>query len=496
MCLPFLLVVILIKKYEKEVIQYQLDSEKAMLKELEKQYKVALNSIDDKIATLLGRNDANLQNVIFQVEHQKALRRQVEGILNQLHSNEFDSISDYLATCYEDGFIGTMYSVHNQGIPLILPFDQNAATKAIITDSKINTDLYTALGVDVSKLKKSISSEITRGIAAGMSYNEIARNVTNVSKAPLSRAKTIVRTEAHRIQEASAYDAQMESKKKGANVVRQWKAVLDGNVRNSHMKLDGQTREMEEPFELGNKKAMFPGDFGDPAEDCNCRCRSITRARWALDDNELQKLKDRAAFFGLDKTKDFKDFKEKYLNASKTVENTGKSAIIEIDELTPCLRRLSDNKIVSTSVFDVSPTKKEFKDWEFDWTIPKKNGFVIRGIKADGDDRFQGLVALKPDKRSSAVQIDIVEAAPFNNPHNKLFIEKEYSGIGGHLFAEAVRESFNQGFNGYVYFVAKSDLIEHYEKELGAVLVNPRLRIMAIEEGSAKKLYERYYQEK
>ena len=25
-----------------------------------------------------------------------------------------------------------------------------------------------------------------------------------------------------------------------------------------------------------------PGDFGDPAEDCNCRCALLQRARWAL----------------------------------------------------------------------------------------------------------------------------------------------------------------------------------------------------------------------
>lgn len=61
------------------------------------------------------------------------------------------------------------------------------------------------------------------------------------------------------------------------------------------------------------------------------------------------------------------------------------------------------------------------------------------------------------------------------------------------MVAEAVRESFKQGFGGYVYFTAKSDLIRHYQEELGATLINPRLRIMAIEERSAKKLYDRYY---
>lgn len=181
--------------------------------------------------------------------------------------------------------------------------------------------------------------------------------------------------------------------------------------------------------------------------------------------------------------------------AAKNIAKQPENGIIkiEVDELTPCLKRMNDGQLVNTTVVEVIPTKRVFKDWEFDWTIPRKNGYTIRGIKADGDNRIQGLIALKPDPNNYAVKIDIVEAAPFNNPHNPAFLSKEYSGVGGHLFAEAVRESFKQGFDGYVYFTAKSDLIKHYQESLGATLINPRLRIMAIEERSAKKLYDRYY---
>lgn len=63
---------------------------------------------------------------------------------------------------------------------------------------------------------------------------------------------------------------------------------------------------------------MFPGDpSGGAAEVVNCRCTSDTRARWALDESELQTLKERAEYFGLDKTKDFEEFQEKYLDASE-----------------------------------------------------------------------------------------------------------------------------------------------------------------------------------
>ena len=85
-----------------------------------------------------------------------------------------------------------------------------------------------------------------------------------LTKAPLSRARTIVRTEAGRVQEQANFDAANKAKAAGADVVKQWSAVLDGKTRDTHRELDHQIREMDKPFEIGGKKAMYPHDFGDP----------------------------------------------------------------------------------------------------------------------------------------------------------------------------------------------------------------------------------------
>lgn len=302
-------------KREKEFFQLSLDAEEDILHELENQYQESLNQINEKIR-LLQSNELT-QSKIYQLEYQKALKGQLEGIIEKMHGDQYTTLQEYLSNSYTDAFIGTMYNIAGQGIPLMIPIDQAAAVKAIITDSKISKGLYASLGVDANKLKKAIRQEITRGISTAMTFEDIARNISNVSKAPLSRAKTIARTEGHRIQQASTMDAQTAAKSRGADVVKQWDSTLDGRTRSTHRQLDGQIREVEEPFELGRKKAMYPGDFGDPAEDCNCRCASLTRAKWALDEDELQTLKDRAKFFGLDKTDSFNDYKNKYLQAVK-----------------------------------------------------------------------------------------------------------------------------------------------------------------------------------
>lgn len=302
-------------KRQKEVVQHQLTMEKAVLDALEKEYREALKDINLKIRMLMA--DPLTQSRIYRLEYQKTLKKQVEAALEKLHSDEYSTIQEYLSASYTDAFVGTMYDIHKQGVPVITPIDQNAAIKAVMTDSKLNKPLYESLGIDVNDLKKAVSAEITRGIATSLTYEEIARNIQFRTSAPLKRAKTIARTEGHRIQQASTEDARQKAKAKGADVVKQWDARMDGKTRPTHRRLDGQIREVDELFEMGGKKAKYPGEFGDPAEDCNCRCVALTRARWALDEEELETLKKRAEFFELDKSDSFEDFKKKYLKAAE-----------------------------------------------------------------------------------------------------------------------------------------------------------------------------------
>ena len=305
-------------KSEKEVLLWRDKSEKAVLKALEKHYQEALKGINARIAELMGRNDANLPHVIRRVEYQRMIKQQVKAALDMLHAKEYETISEYLDDAYEAAFVGAAYTQHDQGIPVIVPIDQNAVIKAITIDTKLKTSLYETLGVDVTKLKNAITNEITRGIASGMLFDDISRNIANASLIPMKRARTIVRTEAGRVMEQATFDEAVKAKQAGADVVKQWSAIRDGRTRRSHQYLDGQIRELDEPFESPDgHKAMHPHGFGIAKEDCNCRCTMLTRARAALDEDELTKLKDRAKFFGLDKSDSIEDFKKKYLKATE-----------------------------------------------------------------------------------------------------------------------------------------------------------------------------------
>lgn len=310
-------------RYEKQIEALSLKDEKSVLNELSRQYKEAMGNIKEKVAELEKRlgettDESIRRSITYQLNYQKALQGQIGGILDTLQSDNFNTIQDFLKQSYETGFIGSMYDMQGQGIPLILPIDQNKMIKAILTDSKISGDLYTSLGNNIDDLKKEIRREITRGLANNYSYSQIAQLIDIRGDVAKNKAYRIARTEGHRVQQEATYDAQIQAKKEGAEVVKQWVAITDSRTREAHAELDGKIVEVEDEFVHSGHKALYPGGFGVAGLDINCRCRIVQRAKWALDEEELERLKERAKKFDLDKTKDFEDFKKKYLDATKS----------------------------------------------------------------------------------------------------------------------------------------------------------------------------------
>ena len=330
-------------KQQKQVLQNQLQNEKNVLHNLKVKYKNALDDINGNIAKLKARTDTeNMQSIIYQVQYQEALKKQVGGILDTLNGQQFTTISDYLQKSYEDGFVGVLYDLHGQGIPFIFPIDQKQVVKAVQLDTKLSKPLYNTLGENITNLKYRISDSISRGIASNAGYSDMAKQVTRymvgdysgMKGGALGKAMQIARTESHRITNEATHDAQTKAKENGADIVKQWDATIDRRTRPDHAHLDGQIREIDEEFEVNGHKALYPGDFGVASEDINCRCAVLQRAKWALDEEELQILKDRAEYFGLDKTEDFENFKKNYLNAAEApiVQDTAFTPAKSIEE--------------------------------------------------------------------------------------------------------------------------------------------------------------------
>ncbi len=294
-------------------MQVLLDNEKQVLNDLTTNYTKALAGIKQKIKLLLvDAESTQLQSKIYQLKYQQALEKQISSYLNVLQSGNVQTVEEYLQKCYQNAFIGNVYSLQKQNIPLMFPVDQTQMVNSVMKETdgfNFSKRLYN----NTAALQQVVKAEIIRGVASNLSYSDIARNISNYSEADMHKAMRIARTEGHRVQNEARFDSMNTAKSKGANIVKQWDSTLDGKTRPEHGKLDGQIRELDEDFTVAGYSAKYPGSFGDPYMDCNCRCCMLQRARWAVE-KETSYPKWNNQDGGIIECSGFEDFKQKYLN--------------------------------------------------------------------------------------------------------------------------------------------------------------------------------------
>lgn len=81
----------------------------------------------------------------------------------------------------------------------------------------------------------------------------------------------IIDTEAHRDYNAAVYQAGIDSGRTGLR--KKWVTRMDDRVRDTHSYMEGQMVGINDLFyTYTGASAMYPGGFGEPEEDCNCRC--------------------------------------------------------------------------------------------------------------------------------------------------------------------------------------------------------------------------------
>ena len=155
------------------------------------------------------------------------------------------------------------------------------------------------------------------------------------------------------------------------------------------------------------------------------------------------------------------------------------------------LKRLSDNIRVRVTIKEIKYSKSEFKNWLFDWSKTEKKAYKILALYVEGDNRIQGAISIRENPQNRTIEIDIVESAPFNSSYNKKIKDKEYNGVGVCLFVEACKRSFENGYDGYVEFTAKSNLVKYYIDNMRAIPIDAQR--MYINTSGARWLIEKYH---
>jgi hypothetical protein len=161
-----------------------------------------------------------------------------------------------------------------------------------------------------------------------------------------------------------------------------------------------------------------------------------------------------------------------------------------VDKLTNSIQNTISGDSFATEVLRLTKTdlKQVIKKngWNFDWKQELSNNSkeVFKLTILNNPNIIQGLLSLsiEPDH----VYLHLLENAPFNIGQNKL-----YEGVAGNLVAHACKVSYQQGFEGFVVFTAKTKLVSHYQNTLGAYTLAGHK--MIIPSNSAQILIDKYF---
>lgn len=430
-------------KYQKQVQLELLEHEEKNKKKLKDNYKAALKEIKKNLLDMMEEPDFQGSRAA-RAKWNLMLEAQLETILYKLGEKNVSDMADYLDTMYREAYLGCIYGMHRDGVGLVIKIDEDKVERSINRETK-KLKFSQRLYKNVDELKNTVKEEMARGFSTGRDYIFIARQVSLRAGVSLGRACTIARTEGHRVTEESRLDCMRESVKKGAETVKQWDSTLDGLTRNTHRELDGQIREVEEPFEIPSTgtKAMHPGGFGIAKEDINCRCAMISRARWALGDEAYKYSRFSGSIVSI-RSEEYRQWKEEYQkkcdkNRTGLTEEDKRALYDYISFKSYALNEALRNEWVLT------PEQAEFTE-KIDAAIdklPSYRGNLSRSLDFRDTESFMDFVELMESKNEICFgqYISCTYGDIYNPDGNvQIFIQAASSGRDMGSYNEAEKE--------------------------------------------------------
>ena len=277
----------------------------------EDKIKAMYRTLNDELSAFIAKKytqyadgDGRLYIAYLDAQNQRArflreIAKNVDTMTPQVQEEIMQLVNDTYKTSYK-GMAEAFAKAEKAG-----KFAE--AVKDIATNPNV---LRQAVNNNISKLTLSpvlekhrneiiyqIQQELNIGLMQGDRYETMAKRISERVGVSYNKAMNIARTESHRNVESGFMDCaeNLQSKMKGnSNLIYAvtWRTMKDERVRPNqrrktkhgwkivkgkgsanHQQMEGVTIKVGELFDLGNGiKTKAPGQSGDAANDCRCRC--------------------------------------------------------------------------------------------------------------------------------------------------------------------------------------------------------------------------------
>lgn len=221
-----------------------------------------------------------------------------------------------------DGRIDTGFTLYSHDTAAYLMQDQQ-----LMPGPSTKKAAQIAANKDMQWNYRKIQSAVLQGVLQGESPYEVAQRLTSIAQMNYNAAVRYARTMGTNAQNAGRYEGYHRAKDLGVDLKIEWSATLDSRTRHEHRLLDGQRREVDEPFEVDGFKIMWPGQSSGPGSSdipqeliWNCRC---TLLAWVKGfEGETVKSSPKMGNMTYDEWKHAKEPKPKNVASQATTKNT------------------------------------------------------------------------------------------------------------------------------------------------------------------------------
>ncbi len=277
-------------------------------KEIRKLYKTMLKDLQQFMSGVYVQHaeDDKLTFAMLQkAGYDARFLEEIEQRLNLSTPKAAAELRKLVEDTYKAAYEGMVQGVAKASqVPLDAAFAGSLAItpeqiKAAVENPVSGLTLTDRLEKNRKEIIYNIKQAVGVGLMNGDRYTTMAKRIAEHVDGDYRKAIRIARTEAHRVREAGSSDAavkvdeEMQGGTTGMRLVKTWRSMEDERVRpqqrrktrkgwrttysrgpENHMKMNGQVRLADEPFDMGHGgyTAMAPGQSGNAGDDINCRC--------------------------------------------------------------------------------------------------------------------------------------------------------------------------------------------------------------------------------
>jgi len=254
-------------------------------------YKTAIKNTEtvlERLAAFNAQDNSHLtpaQLLTAQINYAKQVDRAygiTDNIVRDLiHSGDLAAkiIQNESLNIYELGYRNSLTSIDKQlGFDVDWSmYDRQQLRVLMLNEPKspFTQVAFDRLGVNENRAAKVViprlQDQLMQAVILGESIPKITRRIQNTVMASLRDARRIARTETLRVaNQGRMLGFEQARDQHGIQMRKKWLAAIDHRTRDSHAWINGEEKELDEPFSNG---LMHPLDPTGPAEEViNCRC--------------------------------------------------------------------------------------------------------------------------------------------------------------------------------------------------------------------------------